>query len=84
VQYSTGSQAPVLARQDIDALTNESAGHAADDPVQVSGRSHTPALGRQTLVKKLSAGQPTAAPVQVSATSQTPAEARQVVAGVNS
>ena len=55
-----------------------SAGHAADDPVQDSATSHTPAAPRHCVVAgaKTSVGQSFAVPSQNSATSQAPAEAR--------
>jgi hypothetical protein len=58
-----------------------SAGQAAEEPVQVSARSHSPAAARQTVVDeaKPSAGQVMDVPLQVSATSQDPADARHTV-----
>jgi hypothetical protein len=58
-----------------------SAGQLADEPVQVSARSHSPADARQTVAAeaKPSAGQVVLVPVQTSATSQKPADARQTV-----
>jgi hypothetical protein len=56
-----------------------SAGHVADDPVQLSATSQPSIAGRHSvaLEAKPSAGHVADDPVQVSATSQAPAEARQ-------
>jgi hypothetical protein len=58
-----------------------SAGQLAEEPVQVSAASHSPAAARQTVVEGASAsdGQVRAVPLHVSATSQAPAAARQTV-----
>lgn len=58
-----------------------SAGQLAEDPVQFSARSHSPAAARQPVVAgaKPSVGQVTDVPLQVSATSQTLTEARHTV-----
>jgi hypothetical protein len=55
-----------------------SAGHVALEPVQLSARSQSPAVGRHTVVAdlKLSAGQLLLDPSQLSARSQAPAAAR--------
>ena len=56
-----------------------SAGQLADDPVQFSAGSHSPAEGRQTVLagSKASAGHTVLAPLQVSSMSQGPAATRQ-------
>jgi len=56
-------------------------GQLAEDPVQVSAASHSPAAARQTVVDGASAsdGHVRAVPLHVSATSQEPAAARQTV-----
>jgi hypothetical protein len=57
---------------------NELAGQFADEPVQLSGESHTPAELRQIveLGWKPSPGQPSFVPSQLSARSHTPADGR--------
>src|SRR5450432_4551690 len=70
----------------VPPATTLSAGHAAEDPVQFSATSQTPADARQGVVfgRNPSAGHAAEDPVQFSATSQTPADARQgVVADAN-
>src|SRR5439155_1064553 len=56
-----------------------SAGQPADDPVQFSAGSHSPAEGRQIVLagSKTSAGHTVVVPEQVSASSQGPAAGRQ-------
>ena len=49
VQFSAGSQVPVVARQTVAELMNVSAGQPPAPPVQVSVRSQGPALTRQTV-----------------------------------
>jgi hypothetical protein len=58
-----------------------SVGHAADEPVQLSAASHSPAAARQTVVDgwNPSVGHVKVVPLHVSATSQEPADARQTV-----
>ena len=58
-----------------------SAGQVAEEPVQLSARSHSPAAERQTVeaARNPSAGHVVVVPVQVSATSQVPADARHTV-----
>jgi hypothetical protein len=58
-----------------------SGGHAADVPVQSSGKSHSPAGPRQTVCEfaRTSAGQALLLPLHVSGASQSPAAARHVV-----
>jgi hypothetical protein len=58
-----------------------SAGHAAPLPEHVSGASHSPVAGRQTVDadKKPSAGHAGLEPVQLSALSQMPADERHTV-----
>jgi hypothetical protein len=58
-----------------------SPGQLADEPVQVSAASHSPAEARQTVddERNPSVGHAVLVPVQVSATSQKPADARQTV-----
>src|SRR5439155_1324713 len=67
--------------QAVPAALFASAGHAADDPVQLSAGSHSPADPRHTtkLGSNMSAGQVVLVPVQFSSTSQAPAAARQTV-----
>jgi hypothetical protein len=57
-----------------------SEGQVAEEPVQVSARSHSPAAARQTVEDeaKALAGQSSDVPLQLSATSHAPAEGRQV------
>jgi hypothetical protein len=68
----------VLARHTLVVPATASAGHAADDPVQVSCRSQTPADARQTVTElaKPLAGQLGFTPLHVSCTSQMLAAAR--------
>jgi len=63
------------------AVSGESPGHAALEPVQLSVASQTPAEARHTVLegRKVFAGHAAPVPLQVSATSQTPAEARHSV-----
>src|SRR5689334_10652579 len=75
-----------LLPHDVPAVTNPSVGQVADEPVQFSATSHTPADGRHTSVAgwKASAGQEAELPVQFSARSQKPADGRHtVVDGAN-
>jgi hypothetical protein len=59
----------------------ESVGQLAEEPLQVSAASHSPADARQTVDAEAnpSVGHVELVPVHVSATSQSPAEARQTV-----
>jgi hypothetical protein len=61
-------------------------GHAADEPLQFSARSHSSAAERQMVADDLNAslGQFKDDPLHISATSQVPAAARQTVPFVNS
>src|SRR5206468_2165530 len=65
--------------QAVPAGLLASAGHVADDPVQCSAGSHSPAENRQVVVagSNASAGHVVLVPVQFSSTSQGPAAARQ-------
>src|SRR5207245_1388309 len=68
----------------VPAALLASAGHAADEPVQLSAGSHSPADPRHTtkLGSNMSAGQVVLVPVQFSSTSQGPAAARQTAPGL--
>jgi hypothetical protein len=50
LQFSAGSQGPVLVRQTVATLRSVSAGQSGDAPEQFSAMSHTPAEIRQTVV----------------------------------
>ena len=68
----------------VPADSFASAGQLGPLPGQFSGRSHSPAATRQTVLEeaKPSAGQVALEPLHVSATSHTSAAARQVVPAV--
>ena len=69
------------ARRDLAVARGGAAGQVAVDPVQVSARSHSPAVPRHSWLagSNALAGQTVLVPSQLSATSQSPALARHSV-----